>query len=235
VNSKRLGGDMIITIDGPTASGKSFVARELASRLGFYYLYTGLLYRAIAYILISEKNREIIKGVSFTNQELSFIKDLSYIYKGGEPHVLYKNIDISKNLYDMELAQKASIVSESSLVRTLLLSVLREISRRYNIIADGRDCGSVVFPNAQHKFFLTADVGIRAKRASSDTRRFQGAQSLESITQEITKRDHRDQTRAVAPLVVPDGAVVVDSTELTRRETVQLFLLHISHKTLQNL
>ena len=209
---------MIITIDGPVASGKSSVAKALAKDLKIYYLYTGLLYRAVAYVL-----KDIFEEL--TPENISFIKDISYdCDKTGRPYIFYKDEDITEHLYSSSLDQPASIVSANKDVRVLLLDLQQNIGKRYDIVADGRDCGSVVFPHADHKFYLTASVEIRAQRLMLDEKRGSIRKSLEDVKAEVEERDRRDQEREVAPLLIPEGAIVVDNSEMTLKQTIEKFI-----------
>lgn len=212
---------MIITIDGPVASGKSSVAKVLAKELNIYYLYTGLLYRAVAYLL---------KGhfEAITPERLTFIKDLSYDYgkDAGEdrPYLFYQKEEITQHLYDAKLDQPASIVSVNKHVRDALLDLQRDVAKRYDIIADGRDCGTVVFPQAEHKFYLTASPQVRAQRLMLDEKRGVMERDLEKVKAELEERDKRDREREVAPLTIPQGATIIDNSELTLQQTIDAFL-----------
>jgi len=207
---------MIITIDGPVASGKSSIAKVLAKELNMYYLYTGMLYRAVAYVLSQEKH---------TQDDLSWIKNISYTYEDGAPHVFFNGEEITDKLNHFSLDQKASIVSADKNVRVALLDLQRDIAKENDVIADGRDCGSVVFPNADFKFYLTASVDARVKRVMNDVVRGECIKNIEEIKKEIIERDKRDSERNVAPLAIPQSAIVIDSSDLTFDETVQEFLL----------
>ncbi len=220
---------MIITIDGPVASGKSTVAKELGNRLGLFYLNTGLLYRAVAYILVHELRKKINWEVPFEikEEELDFINDIKYEFVEKEPHLFFKDKDITEFLSDASYDQIASVVSASKLVRDSLLPVQRGIGEKYNIIADGRDCGSVVFPDADYKFFLTANVDSRVRRILSDPKRKVVDKDYSRVEQELRARDKRDEEREVAPLIVPKDAIFIDSSTLDFEQTVQTFLGHI--------
>lgn len=222
---------MIITIDGPVASGKSSVAKAIGNRLGLFYLNTGLLYRAVAYILIHEFRKKISLEFPFeiNEQELDFITDISYEFMSGQPHVIFKDKDITEFLSDASLDQSASIVSACKIVRDKLLSVQQDIGKKYSIIADGRDCGTVVFPTADYKFFLTASVDARVKRVLSDPKRKVQDSSYDKVKNEIEARDARDWQRAVAPLKIADDAVVIDSSNFDFEHTVQAILQYIKN------
>lgn len=220
---------MIITIDGPVASGKSSVAKEIGTKLGLFYLNTGLLYRAVAYILVHEFRKTINWELPFeiSEQELNFINEIVYEFVSGEPHVLFKGKDITAFLSDASYDQIASVVSACKTVREKLLPVQRSIGEKYNIIADGRDCGTVVFPKADYKFFLTASVDARVKRVLDDPKRKVLDASYDKVKNEIEVRDSRDWERTVAPLQIAQDAIMIDSSNLDFAQTVQAILMHI--------
>ncbi|KKQ33227.1 MAG: Cytidylate kinase [candidate division TM6 bacterium GW2011_GWF2_37_49] len=220
---------MIITIDGPAASGKSSIATEICKRLKMVPLKTGLLYRAVAYILVQELDKTI--NIETPNElsinDLNFIKDITYEFTDGIAHVLFKGKDVTEKLSFSSIDQIASIVSANKNVRELLLDVQRQIATKYNIVADGRDCGSVVFPSADYKFYLTATAEARAKRVMADVARKAETRTLEDVQKDIELRDKRDKERDVAPLIVPSDAITIDNTNLDFEQTVQEFLKHI--------
>ena len=225
---------MIITIDGPVASGKSSVAKKLAEELKMYYLYTGLLYRAVAHIMLDKFSQdELVSHLkTLSPDDLNFIRNICYDYGKNEgearPYIFYKDEEITEKLYTSELDQAASIVSANRYVREALLDVQREIAKKYDIIADGRDCGTIVFPDADHKFYLTADVDVRAQRLMLDETRGAMSSDFAKAKAELEERDKRDQERAVAPLKIPQDAIVVDNSKLTQEETVNKFLLYVN-------
>jgi cytidylate kinase len=213
---------IIITIDGPVASGKSSVAKKLAEKLGFYYLNTGYLYRALAYVL---------KDVSEpTASQLTCLDDILYRYDNNKAHVLYKNQDITQHLFDPAIEQQSSKLSAQPEVREALLTLQRSIAQKHSLVTDGRDCGSVVFPDAAAKFFLTADVAIRAARLMQDKKRSYASMSLDQVIAQVNQRDQRDRTRIIAPLVIPKGAMVIDNSDMTQQETLTVFLQHLSRQ-----
>lgn len=222
---------MIITIDGPAGSGKSSVAKELANRLGIYYLNTGLLYRAIAFIwLESEKSLSNLENIS--EQDLLFIEKIKYEYKNKKTKVWFGNKDITVQLSKMSLSKPASILSAKKEIRTALLDLQRSISEKHDIVAEGRDCGSVVFPNADYKFYLTANLEVRAKRVMFDNSREElrvvnVGQYFEKVKVALEKRDERDRTRDIAPLIIPEDAIVIDNSNLNLNQTIEKFLSYI--------
>ena len=216
---------MVITIDGPVGSGKSSVAKELAKRLNIYYLNTGLLYRATAYIFIYKLNKKDFGP--FIQKELDLLDKISYEYENNTPVVSFENQDLTSHLSVSELDLPASAVSSNRQVRERLLSIQRKIAEKYDVVAEGRDCGSVVFPNADYKFFLTANLDVRAKRVLFDERRRIENKDIEKVKAELEQRDQRDKTRKVAPLAVPNDAILMDNSDLTFEQTMQEFMKFI--------
>jgi len=224
---------VVITIDGPAGSGKSTVARTLAERLNSYYLYTGLLYRAAAYALCHAYGDEFVgsgRAGSFKigDQDCILFEQLSYDYINKNPHVTYQNHDITDIVQRQKYDQLASIVSANKSVRDALLTLQREVGKAYDIIADGRDCGTIVFPDAQYKFYLTASLDVRASRLFQSAKRKGAVESLEEMKQELDERDKRDMNREVAPLRVPKNAIVIDNSDLTSTQTIALFVEKLS-------
>ena len=214
---------MIITIDGPVASGKSSVARALAQRFNIFYLYTGLLYRAVAFILQRYENRIINSDRPFaaSEQDLYFVREIVYSYNQGAASVTFRGDDITALLCDASLDQIASLVSADPAVRNALLDFQRAVAQQHGVIADGRDCGSVIFPQADLKFFLTASVDVRARRVMADAARKATKLDFQAVREEIIQRDKRDMERTIAPLMVPDGAVIVDNSDMTLNQTIE--------------
>jgi len=224
---------MIITIDGPVASGKSSVALLLAERLSVYYLYTGLLYRAVAFVLVREMQKRVEDFSTLTSSELSFIADISYNYEGTQPQVLLGDRDITVDLYDSTLDQPSSIISANKFVRDALLALQRDVAQSYDLIADGRDTGSVVFPNADYKFYFTASVDVRARRLLNDPKRGGSIDTMEAARAAVIERDKRDMERDVAPLIEPEGALVIDTSEHSIEDTVRECMRYIEGEQAQ--
>ena len=221
---------MIITIDGPVGSGKSSAARLIAKRLNIYYLNTGLLYRGVAYVFLYKLRKPItvLADSNFcTEEDLKTLDSLKYVYLDGEPHLFYREQNLTPHLMSSELSQAASMVSANSCIREKLLPLQREVGKNYDIVAEGRDCGSVVFPNADFKFFLTASLEERARRVVNDKKRKLTGQELEVVKKELEVRDERDKNRKVSPLQVPQNAIIIDNTDMSLLETVEEILRQI--------
>ena len=219
---------MIITIDGPVASGKSTIGRQLAKRLGYYYIYSGLLFRALAYLLIHERG---YKENDLRNPQAEDIghcfdpEQFYYQYTDEfQERVFFQEIDITPHLKTSFIDRMSSILSTSKRARELITAVQRDIARDYSVVVDGRDAGSVVFPDADIKFFLTASVEERAGRWREKQEKIGNVYSLKEAIEKINERDQRDQERELAPLVIPDDAIVVNNNQMTVDQTVEKML-----------
>lgn len=220
---------MIITIDGPAASGKSTIGRMVADKLNLFYLYSGLLYRACAYILHEQKKLKQYSEKATISREQAEVDLklhlLEYIYTSDHGIVImYNNQQITEHLGKPEISSYASIISTQSSIRTLLTNMQRDLAQNKNIVADGRDCGTHVFPDAEIKFFLTASQDIRAirlqKALASEGKKY----THDEVLKQIADRDFRDKSRAIAPLEPAHDALIVDNSLLTIAETFELFL-----------
>jgi CMP/dCMP kinase len=220
---------MIITIDGPTASGKSTVGRMIADKVGFYYLCSGLIYRAIGYCLVHKYDYTL---ETITHVRLEDINEcaaqLWYEYNAHSQERIFSEDDaMPLYLKDKFMDQVASRVSVNKDVRKAVTTIQHDIAHHHNIVVDGRDVGSVVFPNAEVKFFLTTSMQVRAQRWQKDQEKYGNYFPLDQAVTSITERDERDKNRATAPLVIPAGAIVIDSSLLTIEETVEKMMEYI--------
>lgn len=223
---------MIITIDGPVASGKSTISRILADNLEYYYLCSGLIYRAIAYLLVDRYGYTPETLASVRIEDLMECADpqrLQYSYDGlSQERIFFDHEDITIYLKDKFIDNITSIVSVNKDVRKMVTALQRDIADNYNVVIDGRDVGSVVFPNAQLKFFVTASVAVRAERWRKDQERYNNFVSLEEAVRLITERDERDKNRTIAPLIVPKNAIVIDTSDLTIDQAVEKMMEYIN-------
>lgn len=224
---------MIITIDGPAASGKSTIARMVAEHLSFYYLNSGLLYRAVTYILIHnhQYTHQALQSVSQKDiDECTDIKRIFYSYCPQEGStVLYDNKDITRFLKDPQIDQCVSIISPQKLVREALSHLQRAIADNHDVVVEGRDVGSVVFPDADYKFFLTASLEVRAERWRKYQAKKGNLYSLEEVKELIEHRDSSDKTREISPLMVPAQAITIDNSLLTLEGTMLEILKHVKN------
>ena len=207
----------VVTIDGPAGAGKSSVAKEAASRLGIKYLDTGAIYRAIALILYESEVRPVDDYIM--REALDKIK---IELRGRE--VLVNGFDVAGEIRTPMVDELASIYSAVPSVRRALLGLQKEQKNHGSIIAEGRDVGSVVFPDAKVKFFLTASPEARAKRRYSERISNGKDADYDQILQSIIERDKNDSSREVSPLTVPDGAIYLDTSDMTQEDAVNFII-----------
>lgn len=220
---------MIITIDGPAASGKSTMARLLAKRLGFFYLNTGLLYRALAYLLVNTYHYDESHLFNPALEDVQKALDqqhFSYTMNASQTgSIVVDGKDITSLLKTPLIDQYASIIGTSKVVRDQMAYLQRAMATAYNIIVEGRDAGSVVFPQAEVKFFLTAQPKIRAQRWYDEKiKNKNNTLSLKQALHEILERDKRDSERSIAPLIIPEGAHVIDNSTMNIEQTLEAML-----------
>lgn len=215
---------MVITIDGPAASGKSTVGRMLAEQLGFYYINSGLLFRALAYLLIQHRlyNEEALQNPKKKDIAIFFDPERFYYrYDHGKEIVLFDGCDITPKLKSSFLDKATSLLSTNDVVREAIRAIQHDLEKKYNLVVEGRDSGSVVFPHAAIKFFLTASAEKRAERWQHLQQQRGNDVSLHEAIRIINERDKRDKERKIAPLCIPDNATVIDNSDLTIKQTVQ--------------
>jgi len=206
-----------IAIDGPAGAGKSTVAKKVSAKLGFIYVDTGALYRAVGLYVLR-------KGASTTDQdavtplladirvELKFIDGAQRVFLNGE--------DVSESIRQNEVSMAASNVSAIPSVRAFLFDLQRKIAEENNIVMDGRDIGTVVLPHADAKIFLTATAEERARRRYLELEEKGQTVDYDQLLAEIKERDHNDSTRAIAPLKQAEDAVLVDTSKLPLEEAI---------------
>lgn len=208
----------VIAIDGPAGAGKSTASRRLADRLGFVLVDTGALYRGVA--LVAHE-----RGVSWDDAEAlgELARSLDLWFEpgqGGEPRLLIEGRDRSSDIRTPHMSQGASKVSAHRPVREALLGLQRRLGQAGGVVLEGRDIGTVVFPDAEVKVFLSASPETRARRRLGDLRTRGMEANYESTLAEIRERDERDSSRPVAPLKPADDAVVLDTSEMDLAEVV---------------
>lgn len=198
---------MRVAIDGPSGSGKSSVAKAIANKLGLLHLDTGGMYRTLGYKIIKDNLSLDNIEESLKNLDLKIINKKFFL--DGE--------DVSEKIRSNEVSKMASKVSSIKSVREYMVNLQRKISSDHDVILDGRDIGTVVFPNAEVKIYLTATPEIRAKRRYLED----GSVSYEKILEDILKRDYDDSHREHSPLKVADGAKIIDTDNLSFEEVVE--------------
>ena len=212
---------MKIAIDGPAGAGKSSIAKEVAKKLGFVYVDTGAMYRAVAVYAI-ENGIEIKEG-NFTKEVLDKIEiELAYNENGQRIYLLGK--DVSERIREADASIGASDVATIPAVRLKLVELQRALSEKSSVIMDGRDIGTYVLPDAEVKIFLTASVDVRAKRRLFELQTKGMDADFEKVKKDIEYRDKNDSEREFAPLKKADDAVVVDTSDMTIPEVIKTLI-----------
>ncbi len=209
----------VITIDGPAGVGKSTAARLLAKRLGLWYLDTGATYRVLAYAALAN-GTDVQNPAALLRLARTLRIRLRPIAE-GTVQILLNDVDVTRRIRTERVTDAAAIVAQYPVVRHTLVRLQRQLARGRRVVAEGRDTGTVVFPEAAYKFFLTAKPVIRARRRQRELRSVQGrAPSVRMIRRQLQYRDALDRRRTVGPLVKPAGAIVLDTSRLSAREVV---------------
>jgi cytidylate kinase len=209
---------VVVTIDGPAGAGKSSVAKALARRLGYRLLDTGAIYRAVA---LTARQREVAWTDAAACAQIARELDIRFDFVGDKNHVYLGDSDATSAIRAPEISQGASQVSAHPPVRDALLELQRRLGAGGGIVVEGRDTGTVVFPAAEAKFFLTASEAERARRRVAELAAAGTTVDYEATLREIHERDQRDASRDTAPMVAAPDAVLVDSSTQTLEEVVE--------------
>ncbi len=213
---------MIIAIDGPSGTGKSTVAQSVAHRLNFLYFDTGAMYRCFAYFLLQNHTH-------FENQNAiaKALKEFDFDVKveDGEYRYFLDEKDVSTAIRQEKVSEMASKIAKNPFVRQELLPIQRVFGYKGNVVMEGRDIGTVIFPNADLKIFLTADLEVRTKRRVDQLKKKFGVNSDSmQVLKELERRDDQDSNRAVAPLKQAQDAIVIDTTHLNVDQVVAMII-----------
>lgn len=216
---------MIITIDGPAGAGKSTVSKMLAKRLGYKYLDTGSLYRAIAYRVLKDKiNPDDVDALNSLCSKINIIlKNID-----GQMKVFVNGEDVADKIRTEEIGLIASKISAFPVVRQRLLDLQRKVGINGGIIAEGRDMGSVVFPHADFKYYLDADIKERIARRYKELLNKGNLSELDLIKKDMLDRDRQDSKREIAPLKPTLSSIIIDSTRLSVTEVIDKIIRQIS-------
>ncbi|MCR4781921.1 MAG: (d)CMP kinase [Lachnospiraceae bacterium] len=208
---------MNIAIDGPAGAGKSTIARRAARELGFLYVDTGAMYRAVALYMINN-------NIDFSDEEKVSLAvknvNIDLCYENDEQQILLNGKNVNSLIRTPEVSATASKTSSYKAVRERLLDLQKDIAAKNSVLMDGRDIGTVVLPNAELKIFLTASSKVRGERRYKELIERGEKADLSSIIKDIEKRDEQDRNRAIAPLKQADDAVLVDTSDMSIDEVV---------------
>ena len=219
---------IIITVDGPSGAGKGTLCYALAEKLGFALLDSGAIYRVTA---LAALKRAVDLSDEFQLAELARNLNIEFLPVDGEVNIMLDDMNVSSLIRTQEVAEAASKIAVFPQVRAALLQLQQDFAKNEGLIADGRDMGTVVFPNAQVKLFLDASAEERAKRRYKQLQNKGINGNFAQILAEIQERDFRDRNREVAPLKPADDALLLDSTTLSIDEVIAQALVYIQQKT----
>jgi cytidylate kinase len=217
----------VVAIDGPAGAGKSTVARRLAARLGYTFLDTGAIYRTVALIA---QSKQIPWEDSARLGALAKELEIAFFHDAERMRILAAGRDVTEEIRRAEISEGASRVSALPEVRAGLLEIQRKVAAHANVVAEGRDIGTVVFPLAQAKFFLTATPATRAQRRTLELQATGRPAVFSEVLAEMRARDARDSGRAVAPLRRADDAVEIDSSQATPDEVLERMIAIIRER-----
>ena len=217
----------VITIDGPAGAGKTSIAKIVSRKLGYNYIDTGAMYRAISWKVFRKKidlkaKEELINMVKDTRIEL--------INRAGTARVRLDGKDVTNKIRSKRVAEGASVLATIPEVREELVKIQRILGSSGGIVVEGRDIGTVVFPKAEYKFYLDASIKERALRRYRELKAKGEKGELAELEKAIRSRDKRDRTRGVAPLKIAPDAVVIDSTDMSKKEVVEFILKRIQRE-----
>lgn len=211
---------MIIALDGPAGSGKSTIAKKLANNLGISYLDTGAMYRCITFYLLSNN-----VDINHVEEVINRLDDINVDIIDNKFYL--NGIDVSTKIRSEEVNKNISTVAAIKEVREKLVCLQQEIGKQRDTILDGRDIGSVVFPDADYKFYIDASSEVRAKRRFSQNSKLGETQSLAEIKASIERRDHLDKTRSHGPLVQTEDAILIDTSNMTLNQVIKKIKQHL--------
>lgn len=216
----------IIAIDGYSSTGKSSISKEIAKRLDIIHLDTGALYRGITFFALENCVKDGV--IDFENLFSRFTEVHLEFQKKENSLVLYLNgRDISTEIRTQRISDNVSQIAKQSEVREFLLHTQREIARTGGVILDGRDIGSVVLPDADYKFFLTASVDKRTERRYKELKEMGMKTSMKEVRENLLTRDKIDSEREIAPLIQPEDAILIDNSDIDKEQTIELILSYI--------
>lgn len=222
--NKLLNEKITIAIDGPAGAGKTTIAEALSKKLNIMYLSTGALYRAYAVKYLD--NNLDIHSVAVA-QQVANNSDIDVKFIDGKQHTFLDGVDVSNRLYNDEISMISSTVSQHKIIRQSLINIQQKIAAEQSVIMDGRDIGSVVLPKADYKFYLDADVSVRAQRRYEQLIKKGEKATYKDVLQDMKNRDINDSTRSISPLMKCPDSIIIDCTNLNIEQVVEEFLKYI--------
>lgn len=220
----RMGKNIVIAIDGYSSCGKSTLAKSLAKRLNFIYVDTGAMYRAVTLYFLRNKidlNNPILVEQALTNIHLNFNSSIDQV------RILLNEEDISEEIRQMPVSERVSTVSSLKTVRTEMVKQQQRMGKSIDIVMDGRDIGTIVFPDADLKLFMTADPKIRAERRYQELIANGEKVSFEEVFKNLALRDHQDTTRKESPLIQAPDAIILDNSNINQEQQLEFALNYI--------
>ncbi|MCX2451747.1 (d)CMP kinase [Pedobacter sp. PLR] len=223
--------NLVVAIDGYSSCGKSTLAKALAKKLGFIYIDSGAMYRAVTLYFI--RNHVDINDTEAVKDALQHI-ELNFHSRDYQSHITLNGEEVSEEIRQMPVSEAVSAVSANKFVRKDMVKQQQRMGKSKNIVMDGRDIGTTVFPDAQVKFFMTADPKVRAERRFKEMQsKGDTSTSLEDVFENLAHRDYADTTRVESPLTRAEDAVILDNTDITEQEQLDFALeqvrLHFPH------
>lgn len=205
---------MIIAIDGPSASGKSTTAKGISKKLGIMHLDTGAMYRAVT---LGLKKTDVSLEDEVSIQKFLVQADISF---GNENRIFLNGADVSREIRSADISSRVSVVSALPIIREAMVRIQRKIAKNTDCVLEGRDIGTIVFPNADFKFFLIADVEVRAKRRLLELEAMGETTTLSELINDIEKRDRLDSSRDHSPLIQAEDAILIDTSGITIHDQI---------------
>lgn len=220
---------LIITLDGPAGSGKSAVAHQLAKRLGLNFLDTGSMYRGLTAECLDRGLNPLLQFEAVANVARQV--SMRFDWQHDPPRLHVAGTDITDRLRDPDVTERVSTVAAIGSVRQILVEHQKKIGRDHpRLVTEGRDQGSIVFPNAQVKFYIDASSPIRARRRALQLRKLGQHVDEQEILEQLTQRDHRDSNRKDGPLICPDDAERIDTTDMSLDEVVEELVVRVRRR-----
>jgi len=216
---------VIVAIDGPSSSGKSTIAKLVAKHFNFTYIDSGSIYRAITYIaiknnLIKTGNIDVVSLIDLLNN-----CSISFSFNSNNQNVIkIDGVSVENEIRTLEISNNVSLIAEKNEIRKYVLKIQKDISNNKSVVMDGRDIGSVVFPNADFKFFLDALIDVRASRRWNELKSIEKDLKFEQVKKDLLKRDEKDVNRKYSPLIRSKDSILINSNELEISEVVDIII-----------